>query len=94
MAITLTEKLVVDIGNTQHKIFQIAGACETVTISMGGLNMNFVKCSQFIPLSFACSGGSTAGPIMVAYESSAGGTDITLSAELTVDLGLLKVWGY
>lgn len=96
MAITLTEKVVCDIGKYQHKIFAISGAdiCETVVISVGAVGMNFIQCAMFVPLSFACSATSTAGPIVKVFESSAGGTDISLSTELTVDLGILKVWGY
>lgn len=95
MAITLTEKVVCDLGNRQLKIFSISGddVCGTVVISVGAVGMNFIDCAMFVPLSFACIGSSTAGPIMVAFESSAGGTDVSLSTALTVDLGILKVWG-
>ncbi len=97
MAITLTEVLRQQLGGTVHKIFSIGDDgedfCETVTLSMGALGMNFVKAAMLIPLSFTTSAAATMQPIMVNYESSAGGTDISMSTELTIFTGIIKVWG-
>lgn len=94
MAITLTQKLQVQLGNTKHKIFKIEDPGDTVAITVASMGMNYIKAAMFIALSMECCTNTDKLPGIKDLESSAGGTTISLSIEVSAPVGILKVWGY
>jgi len=93
---TLTEKVRGEIGGKAFRVFEVTGLSSgAVVFSVGALNVNFVTWSEYTPTKCTLSIGSVVLPGMKVAESSAGGTDITLSGVFaSADSGILTIWGY
>lgn len=93
---TLTEKVRGNLGGEAFRVFEITGLSSgAVVISMGALNMNYVKWGEYTPTKATVSAGTTTLPVLKVSESSVGGTIITLSGIAnSADSGTLTLWGY
>lgn len=93
---TITEKVKGTLGGMSFRVFECTGlSAGAVVISVGALNMSYIKHAEYVPTKATLSAGSTTLPVCKVWESSVGGTDITLSGiNTSADSGILTVFGY
>jgi len=92
----LTERLRENVGGVAFRIFQITAVSGGISyaITAASLNMSYIDWACYKGVSITVTANCESIPTLKISESSAGGTNISLSAHAASgESGVLMVWG-